>query len=190
MMNHLRAAFVALAFLAVLLPAPARAQSSNPGYDSGPISVAQAVANSSHAAGTSIGGLFPVPIARLGGSGAGNSGIITSVLWKSLGGSTGSLVLRMWSRQPTGTTCTDNVAFVGNNADDAFLIGAGPVTITPAAPGIVTGDAATYASLTGLTWDFATASGSKNVYACLVTVAIDTADQNTSPRLTLSGVQN
>lgn len=158
------------------------------GFDSGPVSATGTVNGSSHAAGTSVGGLITVPIAR----GNGFSGIITSLQWLSPGGSTGSLVLRGWTKNPS-STCTDNTAFSNNSADDAFLIPGTPVTVTPAAPGSTTGDARTYAQLTGLTWDYKNADSpgpTQNTYWCAVTVTTDTADESTSPRLTLSGPQN
>lgn len=162
-------------------------------FDSGPIIASVIPSNSSHALGTSIGGLMSVPIARKPGF----SGIITSILYKSVGGDTGLKVGRIWARNPVNTTCTDNLAFAGSDTDDIYLIGPGPFSFTPAAPGVTTGDSSTYASLTGLTWDFANfdittlISGyTRNVYICIVTGATDTADQNKTVRITLSGPQN
>jgi hypothetical protein len=157
------------------------------GYDSGPVSATATPANSSHAAGTSIGGLFTIALART----AGGSGIITNLGYKSTGASTGQLVIRLWQKNPTGTTCTDNVAFAGADADDVNLI-IPPLSITPAAPASTTGDANTYASVQGVTWDYKNVDTSpgQNLYACLVTVATDTADENKLVRLTLSGPQN
>ena len=161
------------------------------GYDSGPVkatcSGSPCVANSSHAAGTSIGGLFTMALARINGG----SGILTSLGYVSPGASTGQAVLRGWTKSPS-STCTDNVAFSNNTADDPYLIPGTPVTITPSAPASTTGDARTYASLTSLTWDYKNVdtSPSQNIYWCLVTVATDTADQNSSPILTGSGTQN
>ena len=157
------------------------------GFDSGVISATATPANSSHAAGTSIGGLFLVAIART----AGGSGIITNLNWKSTGASTGQLVLRIWQKNPVNTTCTDNVAFVGSDTDDAFLI-TSPFSITPAAPASTTGDANTYASVAGVTWDYKNVDTSpgQNVYVCPVTVSTDTADENKLVRVQLSGPQN
>lgn len=157
------------------------------GYDSGPIIATATPTNSSHAAGTSIGGLFSLPLARV----AGGSGIITNFAYKSTGGSIGQLVARIWQKNPAATTCADNSPFVGSDADDANLI-TPPVSITPAAPASTTGDSATYAALSGLTWDYKNADTTpgQNLYVCLVTVATDTADQNKLVRVTLSGPQN
>lgn len=157
------------------------------GSDGGAISATATPANASHAAGTSIGGLFTIPIARA----AGGSGILTSAFWSSSGGSTGQLVLRIWQKNPASTTCTDNTAFAGNATDDANLI-TPPFSLTPSAPSVTTGDAKTYASALNLTVDYKNAdtTPSQNLYACAVTVATDTADQNNAVRLTLSGPQN
>jgi hypothetical protein len=157
------------------------------GYDSGAVSATATPANSSHAAGVSIGGLFSVAVARTNGS----SGIITSFNYKSTGGSTGSLAVRIWQKNPSGTTCTDNTAFSGADADDANLITA-PFTITPAAPASTTGDSATYAAVTVVSWDYKNVDTSpgQNLYVCLVTVATDTADENKLVRVQLSGPQN
>lgn len=157
------------------------------GYDSGIISATATPVNSSHAAGTSIGGLFSVALART----AGGSGIITNFNYKSTGGSTGQLVARIWQKNPSSSTCTDNVAFVSSNTDDANLI-TSPFSITPAAPSVTTGDSATYISIQGVTWDYKNLDTTPglNIYICLITVATDTADQNNSVRVQLSGPQN
>ena len=157
------------------------------GYDSGPVTTTGAVNGSSHAAGTSVGGLLTTALARTNGG----SGILTGLQWISPGGSTGQLVLRGWTKTPSAT-CTDQTAYAGNAADDPYLIPGTPVSITPAAPAVTTGDARTYASLTSLTWDYKNAdtSPTQNIYWCVVTVATDTADESSSVRLTVSGTQN
>lgn len=156
-------------------------------YDSGPISVTGAVNSSSHAAGTSVGGLLSVPIARVNGG----SGIITGLQWLSPGGSTGQLVLRAWTKSPL-STCTDQTAYANNSADDPYLLPGTPLAITPVAPAVTTGDARTYAPVTGLTWDYKNVdiNPSQNVYFCVITVSTDTADESSSVRLTVSGPQN
>lgn len=157
------------------------------GFDSGAISAVATPANSSHAAGVSVGGLFSVSLARINGG----SGIVTSFNLKSTGGSVGAYVIRIWQKNPAGTTCTDNSAFVGADADDANLITA-PFAVTPAAPASTTGDSATYASVTVVSWDYKNVDTSpgQNLYVCLVTVATDTADDNKLVRVQLSGPQN
>ena len=156
-------------------------------YDSGAIVAAATPANSSHAAGTSNGGLFSVAVARVNGG----SGILTNLGYKSVGGSTGQIVVRIWQKNPAATTCTDNVAFAGSDTDDPNLI-TPPFSITPAAPSSVTGDSSTYAAVGPVTWDYKNidTSPGQNVYVCLVNVATNTADNNKVIRLTLSGPQN
>ena len=144
-------------------------------------------ANSSHAAGTSVGGLFSVPMARS----IGGSGIITNVMLKSVGGSTGTYLVRLWDVKPVNSTCTDNTAFAGSAVDDEHLV-AIPFSLTAAAPANTTGDSSTYASSTGLTIDYRNqdAVATKNVYACLVTTATDTSDDGAAIYLNLTGTQN
>lgn len=156
------------------------------GFSSGPVTATATPANSSHAAGTSIGGLFTLAVGRA----TGTSGRVTNFGWGSAGTSVGQLVVRIWDRNPTNTTCTDNSAFVGSAADDARLIaGSQPFAITPAAPAVTTGDTYSYASIIGVSWEFLT-SGNANLYVCAITVATDTADQNKLVRVMLSGPQN
>jgi len=158
------------------------------GADSGPITATATPANSSHAAGTSVGGLFTIPLARVNGG----SGALTQFAFTSTGASVGQYVVRIWDKQPTSTTCTDNTAFAGNYAtDDANLI-TPFFTIAPIAVTVTTGDTATYASLTNLNWDYKNADGtaSQNLYVCITTVLTDTADDNHAVRVMLSGPQN
>ena len=162
------------------------------GFDSGPVQVSASVANSSHAAGTSLGGLFTIAVARTNGG----SGGLSLIRYKSGNGSVGQVVLRLWEKNPTsaggGTTvCTDNSAFVGNATDDAYQL-MDPSAITPAAPAVTTGDAATRGSLLPGRISFVNSDTSpgKNLYACVVTVATDTADQNGLVYVTLSGDLN
>lgn len=196
----MRRALLSLAlFFAACLPAGAQNVNINcfngvvqgnawgPCADSGPITGTGAVNSSSHAAGTSVGGLIMVPI--------GYSGIVTNFMWQSPGGSTGVLVVRIWAWKPTSTTCTDQTAFASNATDDQHLI-TPPFSITPAAPAVTTGDVKTYASVTQVTWDFSNQDGtnavapSRNLYVCAVTVATDTADESTSVVAMLSGPVN
>ena len=160
------------------------------GFDSGPVPATctgtPCVANSSHAAGTSVGGLYTMPLARV----AGGSGILTGLQYISLGASVGQYVLRAWTKLPQ-STCTDNVAFANNAADDPFLLNGTPISLTPAAPAVATGDARTYAPLS-VVWDYKNNDTvpSQNLYFCIQTVLTNTADENSSPELMASGIQN
>ena len=164
-------------------------------YDSGPVKATCAgtpcVANSSHAAGTSVGGLFTMPLVRQNGG----SGILTGLQGIMPGASVGQYVLYGWTKTPS-STCTDNSAFSYNTADDPYLIVGTPISVTPALPANTTGDSRSYFQLAApsnpLTWDYKNndSSPSQNIYFCLKTVATDTADENTSPILIGSGPQN
>ena len=173
--------------LAFGLSQPSMAQQVG-GFDTGSSAFAEATpANSSHASGVSLGGLFQIPIARV----PGGSGIITNLLLKSAGGATSAITFRLWDVNPVNTTCTDNSAFAGSDTDDKHLI-ATPFTLTPAAPSVTTGDSATYATATNLSIDFKNQDTNltKIVYACLVLGGTDTADEAQKVRLTLSGPVN
>ena len=203
----MRQGLIALFVLACML-AGAKAQQPVVGFDSGPAAVVGTPANASHAAGTVVGpsgnltpftnqatvgsnqsGLFVIPVMRRGDN---LSAIITQFSMTSSGGSTGTYVVRIWSRLPGNTTCVDNSAFAGNFAiDDQYLI-TPPFSITPAAPASTTGDANTYGALTVQTFDALNADspGTPNLYVCMQTVSIDTADENKAVRVMLSGPQN
>lgn len=184
-----------IALLAVvLLSSAAYGQNYNvSGYDSGPVnnSTGGSVANSSHAAGQSVGSLMTVPIGRPSLFQSLNSGIVTNFMLVSPGGSTGSYVVRIWQKNPVNTTCTDNSAFVSSATDDLNLI-TSPFSVTASAPAVTTGDSKTYGLVSGMTVDFKNADSppTPNLYVCVVTVATDTADQNTTIRVMLSGPQN
>ena len=160
--------------------------------DSGPVSVSVPVVGT-HSTGSSVGGLIAIPFGQY----PGNGGIITNFLWKSINGDATAKVGRLWSAKPVNTTCTDGTAFAGSDTDDAYLIGPGPFSFTPAAPATATGDSSTYASVTGVTWDFrngdSVQSGgngiptSQNVYLCVIAGASDTVDVGHNVRVILSG---
>lgn len=209
---------IALAAAALFLSCgAASAQMPVVGYESGPVAVTGTVAASTHASGVVVGpavgtlvgpggrpvtqltgnqsGVFVVPIGRLGGSPIGGQGtsygvsnIVTQVAVTSAGGNTVGYVVRMWSQPPLNTTCVDNTAFAGNFATDDNYLMTPPFTLTPAAPGVTTGDASTYASLTVQTFDFENPNGL--AYVCLQSTGSDTADNNTKVRVMLSGPQN
>lgn len=155
-------------------------------YDSGTISATATPTNYSHANGTSVGGLIPVALVRV----AGGSGIVTNFGFKSAGASTGNYVVRIWQKNPTATTCTDNTPFASNATDDLNLITLAPLSITPLAPASTTGDSATYAWLPSLTLDYRNRDQTQNLYVCIVTVLTDTADAGNLVTVSMSGPQN
>ena len=130
--------------------------------------------------------LIKIPLARPAGSG----GIIAQVAWVSPNGSTSQIVVRIWQRNPYNTTCTDNTAFSGSSTDDIWLV-TPPFGLTPAATAATTADAKTYAVLTQQSFDWKNSDPpSVYLYACVVTVATDTADESSSPWIVLSGSLN
>lgn len=201
----LRKLLLALALFAL---APAVAYADTYSRDSGPITATATPANSSHAAGTALGctsagtgyancaassgnqsGLFVLPLAGI----EGGDGIIYHLAYKSVGGSTGQIVIRLWARLPSNTTCKDNTAFAGSDADDAYLLAAAnALQPSPSAPAVTTGDSATYVDLANLTIGYKNfdLTPTRYVYACVVTVSTDTADENNAIRLTANATQN
>jgi len=176
------------AALAIASIAPAFAQQAG-GFDSGSSAWQTATPNSSsHAAGSSVGGLFTVPVARF----PGGSCVIQNLQWISTGGSTNPLLIRIWDVNPVNTTCTDQTAFAGSETDNRHLVPGGLISVTPAAPTSTTGDAFTYGDKTTLTVDYRNqdAVATKNVYVCVVTTTTDTADESKAVYLSLSGPQN
>lgn len=181
-----------IASVAMLFAGAACAQSLGNvgGFDTGSRPVQTATPNSSsHAAGSSVGGLFSIPVARTPGGGA----IVTQFMWISSGGATTQLLVRLWDVKPSGsTTCTDQTAFVSNATDDTHLITI-PFTVTPAAPANTTGDAKTYA-VNGFTPPISIrnqdASQTQYVYACVLTTATDTADESAAVYVNLTGPQD
>lgn len=154
------------------------------GFDSGPVQATGTTNSSSHAAGSSLGGLITLPVART----SGGSGGISQITYKSGKGSTGQVLIRVWAHNPTNTTCTDQTAFVGSTTDDAYLLTT-PFPLTPAAPAVTTGDALTYATYLPGRLSFVT-SGNTNIYACVLTVATDTTDESGTVYVTVGGDLN
>lgn len=176
-----------LAFVgAICAAAPAFAQAS---LNTGSSSTQTATpANSSHAAGQSVGGLFTFPMARI----AGGSGDLLQFVWQSTGGATVTYQVRLWDKNPASSTCTDNTAYVSNATDDKHLL-VPPFTVTAAAPTNTTGDSKTYANyqfVPPLSWRNQDTTKTVNLYACVVTTATDTADDNNAVNTTLYSVQD
>lgn len=174
----------------IILPLPVGATVSATfnGFDSGPVQAVSGTLNAgSYSAGFSLGGLFTIPFARTNGGGGG----LSEMSYRSRAGSVGQVVMRIWTKNPSGTTCTDHTAFVGSVTDDAFLV-LPPFSLTPAAPAVTTGDASTYASLLPGRISFLNADTSpgKNLYVCVLTVATDTADESNVVSVILSGDLN
>lgn len=154
------------------------------GFDSGAVTATGTGGSTSHLAGDSVGGLLSIPVVRT----SGGSGIITNFALIDAGGSTNALVVRIWQKNPSSTTCTDDSPFASNATDDLSLI-VPPFSVTPSAPAVTTGDAKTYASVAQVTWDYKNASSTTNLYVCLVTVSTQTIS-GANQSVMLSGPQN
>lgn len=174
----------------VLAAAPALAQVAL--YDSGSITATGTGTGGSHAAGSAVGNLFAIPLARS----QSGSGRIISFMLTDQNGTTGQLIVRIYQAKPTSTTCTDGSAFAGAAVDNAQLI-APPFAVTPIKPSVLTGDSNSYASIsnTNLDYDQSDSIGTngvpanQNIYVCLQTA---TTENITPANLTimLAGPQN
>lgn len=156
--------------------------------NSGAVTVSVTPAAGLHAAGAALGGLITIPIARIDGGG----GTVMSVLLTEGWAGTNPVQVRLWQKLPAATTCTDNVAFAANATDDLSLIGSGWFTLTPAAPLSAVGDTKTYASLTGIAFNFKNTdtSSSKNLYACLQATATGETPAGSALTFSLAGPTN
>lgn len=144
------------------------------------------VQNAAYAAGNSEAGLLTIAAARTNGG----SGIISNIALQSVGGSTNTIWIYLFSKSPA-STCTDKAAFVWSNADRPYLIGGAPLSVTlGGAPGAW--DTATYAALSNLTLNFKNAdtTASPNIYACLVTGGSVTPATTTDLKLTIGNTQD
>lgn len=100
------------------------------GVDYG-ISFTPTVQNAAYSQGNSLGGLQSVNFFR---SNTQPSGIFTNFSISSKGGSTTSMTIYIFDTNPTGSTCTDKVAFSLANADIPKLA-MQPFVLTPAVVG-------------------------------------------------------
>lgn len=165
------------------------ASSSNPipvtagGYEFNS-SVIPTVQNAAYAAGQSLGGLQTISI----GSTSGLSGILTSIRVASKGGSTVGVVAYVWSKNPSGTTCTDKTNFVVSQADNEFLV-VSPQSITPALIASAQ-DTTTYGGASGLVGNFVNQSSNTNLYLCLLANASVTPATTTDLRINIGGIKD
>lgn len=187
----MKKALLAGAFIATAFPSCAQSVTNVGGFDSGSLPIQTATPNSSsHAAGSSVGGLFKIPVARTLGGGA----LPIRFIWISSGGAVTQLLVRLWDVNPTGGlfACADQTAYVGTIAADQHLVTI-PFAFTPAAPASTVGDTKTYAEQ-----DFTPPLSIRNqdstqtqfVYACVVTTATDTADESAAVYANLLGPQD
>lgn len=179
--------FLLLSTASVLAQGPGPVPPGNPqpttGFNSGPVTLSKNPANATHLQGTSVGGLYTLPVARV----AGASGEIRNLLVHSLGGYTNAYEIRAWSKNPTSTTCADNVAFTGNVTDNQYLIES-PFTVYPYVP---VGSTGSYRSV-NVNWNYKNTDSptTTNIYLCIIAGADDAKDANNAVVVTVSGPQN
>jgi hypothetical protein len=148
-------------------------------------SVVPTVQNASYTAGQSLGGLQTISV----GTTNSLTGILDQIGIASTGGSTVAVVVYIWDKNPTGTTCTDKSNFVKSQTDNQHLITGAPLLLSPAL--VVSGqDTATYASATNLTGNFVNSSTNTNLYACVLANATVTPATTTDYRLNLQGIKD
>lgn len=182
-------AFMPLAAAAALLLGSGAANAQQVGgFDSGTKAAVSCTGAPTISSGQALCNLLQIPLARY----AGQSGEIENLLWISAGGDTTAKLVRIWDVQPTHTTCTGGQAFVSNFADDLHLV-TPPISLSPSAPAVTTGDAKTYATASfapPISYANQDASPTAYVYACVTAGASDTADANGQVGLVLSGPRN
>lgn len=147
-------------------------------------SVVPTVQNAAYAAGQSLGGLQTISI----GSTNSLSGILTGIRIASKGGSTVSMVVYIWSKNPTNTTCADKTNFVVSQTDNEALV-APPTTITPAL-GVSAQDTTTYGNAANLVWPFNNGSTNTDLYICILANAAVTPATTSDLRLNISGTKD
>jgi hypothetical protein len=144
------------------------------------------VQNAAYSAGNSEGGLITLTgAARTNGG----SGTLVNLRLKSNGGSTNTIWVYAWSKQPS-TTCTDKSAFVSNNADSPYALPGFPISVTLSNPG--SWETGTYGQLTGLNAPFKNQDSSPGtaLYFCLVTGGAVTPGSTSDLSLVADGFQD
>lgn len=152
------------------------------GTGTSPASDTHTPANSSHALGTSVGGVFIIPLGR--------HATLAQLSIKSSGGNTASYLVRIWNQYPL-STCTDNVAFLHVAGDYTHSLPGAPFVIIPVAPAATTGDSSTYGTVSLLyPYTNTDVPATANIYVCLVAVSIDASDANNPVTVQALGWQN
>lgn len=140
-------------------------------------------AASSHAVGTSLGGLLQYLVTRIAGNQGpnayGNSGIVQTV-GVGMSVATPSLDVFLFNSTPV-STCTDNAAFQLNAADLPKLIGVPQVTT------YFSGGTFNFGAATGLSLPFRAATGT-NIFACYVVRSTVVTPASTTDMQTIVGV--
>lgn len=140
-------------------------------------------AASSHAVGTSLGGLLQYLVARVAGNQGpnafGNSGIVQT-FGATMSVATPSIDIFLFNSTPV-STCTDNAAFQLNAADAPKLIGVPQITTW------FSGGTLNFGQATTLALPFRVASGT-NIFACLVVRGSTVTPASTSDLQTQVGV--
>lgn len=144
-------------------------------------SVIPTVQNAAYAAGQSLGGLQTISV----GSTNSLTGMLNNIRVGSNGGSTVSVVAYVWSKNPSGTTCTDKTNFSVSQTDNAYLVA--PPQLISLATVVSAQDATTYGAVTNLAGNFLNGSTNTNLYVCLLANASVTPATTSDYRLNLNG---
>jgi hypothetical protein len=143
-------------------------RNSTPGCGAGGANVTPNVIptlqTAAYAAGAALGGTQTLALARTNGG----SGIITSLMLQSKGGSTNTVWIYAFQKSPV-STCADKSAFSFSSADRPYLVPGFPQSVTLASPG--SWDTASEASVMNLTANFKNQDSTPGpwIYFCLVT---------------------
>ena len=184
-MKLLRACLFALLAFGIFVPPLAHAQTPRTGGFEFNVSVVPTVQNAAYAAGQSLGGLQTINIA----STPVIAGILDQISIASSGGSTVAVVVYVWDKNPSNTTCTDKTNFAKSQTDNQHLITGAPILLTPATV-VSAQDTATYATASNLTDNFENASSNSYLYVCILANGSVTPGTTTDYRLNLQGVKD
>jgi len=146
--------------------------------------VAPTVAASSHAAGSSVGGLQTIAFFRAAST---FSGIVNNVKWIwRTGANVTAVTVYLFSANPTASTCTDAAAVSIAAADVLKIVAGSPFTLTPA----VVGTGATFSTAfvqSPVSVKNGDGTPGVNLYACVAVNATVTPAANDSV-LTIAGI--
>lgn len=172
-----------LAAALLLWPIAAQAQVTDPLLVRGTsvrVTKTLTVQNAAYVTGNCVGGFTSVTLARVNGG----TGIINSVVVKSIGGTTSTLTVYLFDSNPSASTCTDKGSFLLNSADADKLI-VSPFAVTLAAP---TGTNMTFAEVTNMVRTFQAATGTRSVYVALVAGSSFTPATTSDLRVSIQAV--
>lgn len=138
------------------------------------LKVTPTIANSSHVAGSSVGGLQTLAVFR---GTSQPTGILNNLQWIWKSGDLSAVTVYLFDTNPTATTCTDATAVAVGAADVPKLINGTPLVLSPSVVGA--GAAFSAASFQSpLVMKNADGAPTVNIYGCIAINALKTPAAN------------